>query len=77
MSRKTNIYKHHEGGLYLVVCKAYNLHTRTTMVIYESLKEPTDEKELSDGGVFARDEADFFGDVVVGGVTRKRFAPVE
>lgn len=62
--RKTNIYRHYKGGLYLMMCKAYNVHTQTNMVIYQSLDK---------GTIFARDEVEFLGEVVVDGITQKRF----
>jgi len=64
----SGIYRHYNGGMYQVVCIAFNEATLEEVVIYESIKQP----ELR----WMRPVDVFLEDVQVGDERVKRFTKV-
>ena len=60
-------YRHFKGGTYEVIGVARHSETLEPMVVYRPLHNAS--------GWWVRPHAMFFGDVVVDGVTHRRFTP--
>jgi hypothetical protein len=60
-------YRHYKGGAYEVIGVARHSETLEPLVVYRPLDNA--------GGWWVRPHAMFFGDVVVDGVTQRRFTP--
>ena len=61
-------YRHYKGGEYEVLGVARHSETLEALVVYRPLS--------NDSGLWVRPHAMFFGEVVVDGIARARFAPV-
>jgi hypothetical protein len=61
-------YRHYKGGEYEVLGVARHSETLEALVVYRPL--------YNDSGLWVRPHAMFFGEVVVDGIARARFAPV-
>jgi hypothetical protein len=61
-------YRHYKGGEYEVIGAARHSETLEPLVVYRPLYNAT--------GLWVRPHAMFFSDVVVDGVTRRRFEPM-
>lgn len=59
-------YKHYKGGLYSVIGIAYHSETLRKLVVYKN----------SEGKMWVRPLEMFLDNVLINGVTMKRFAPV-
>jgi len=62
------IYQHYKGGQYKIITEAKDSETLEDLVIYQNIKT---------GQTWARPKEMFFGKVVVEGVEKKRFTPVD
>jgi hypothetical protein len=61
-------YRHYKGGEYEVIGVARHSETLEPLVVYRPL--------YNDSGLWVRPHAMFFGEVLIDGIARPRFAPL-